>query len=110
MMVSMKRHVEYIRSLEDSRRVREACLKYFQNWLVYFFPERPDLVKELETMAAEVGGKLVRPALRAKYAWLAPFVGFARAKRLQFALPDFKAGVLRRFEWLRYAVERRFAI
>src|SRR5262249_53710411 len=37
---SMQLHVDYIRSLEDSARVRAACLTYLQNWLPLFYPER----------------------------------------------------------------------
>src|SRR5688500_1854898 len=29
---SMKLHIQYIRSLEDSERVHRACVNYLQNW------------------------------------------------------------------------------
>ena len=45
-MISMELHIRYIRSLEDSPRVRDACVNYLQNWLVFFYPHRPDLVKQ----------------------------------------------------------------
>ena len=32
LLLSMKLHIEYLRSLEDSERVRKACLMYMQNW------------------------------------------------------------------------------
>ncbi len=32
-MCSMQLHIRYLRSLEDSQRVREACVTYLQNWL-----------------------------------------------------------------------------
>src|SRR6516162_8697443 len=41
-LLSMQLHVKYIRSLEDSERVRAACLNYLQTWLINFYPERPD--------------------------------------------------------------------
>ena len=47
MLISMKLHVQYLRSLEDSERVRKACLTYMQNWYHNFYPERPDIVAEL---------------------------------------------------------------
>src|SRR2546430_11727081 len=37
------------RSLEDSERVRKACLNYLQTWYENFYPERPDLVAELRS-------------------------------------------------------------
>src|SRR6202167_2004706 len=43
LMVAMKLHVRYLRSLEESDRVRRACLTYLQNWHHHFYPERPDI-------------------------------------------------------------------
>ncbi len=43
-MCSMQLHIAYLRSLEDSERTRAASVKYLQNWLVFFYPERMDIV------------------------------------------------------------------
>ena len=59
---SMELHIRYIRSLEDSDRVRAACLKYLQNWLLSFYPNRPDLVANAREMARALGGNLEEPA------------------------------------------------
>src|SRR6202040_2446187 len=32
LLIGMKLHVQYLRSLEESERVRRACLTYMQNW------------------------------------------------------------------------------
>ena len=61
-MCSMQLHIRYLRSLEDSERVRVACITYLQNWLPFFYPNRPDLVKEAEEMAVSLGGALDPPA------------------------------------------------
>src|SRR5215475_4089867 len=42
LLLSMKLHIKYLRSLEDSERVRRACLTYLQNWYDNFYPERSD--------------------------------------------------------------------
>jgi glycosyltransferase involved in cell wall biosynthesis len=39
---SMRQHINYLLSLEDSARTRTACLNYLQTWLLAFIPERPD--------------------------------------------------------------------
>ena len=36
MLLSMKLHIQYLRSLEESERVRKACLTYMQNWYRQF--------------------------------------------------------------------------
>src|SRR5215470_14389949 len=72
MLLSMKLHIRYLRSLEESERVRKVCLNYMQAWYDHFYPERPDLAAELQGMAAEVQGRLEAPRLRWKYAWMEP--------------------------------------
>src|SRR6266516_4965171 len=37
LMLSMQLHLNYLLSLEDSPRTREACSNYFQNWLPHFY-------------------------------------------------------------------------
>src|SRR5262249_49927765 len=80
LLVSMKLHIQYLRSLENSERVRSACLYYIQNWLDNFYPERPDIVKELQLIANQLDGRLEIPRLRRKYAWMSPIFGWKAAK------------------------------
>ena len=90
-VLSMKLHIQYLKSLEDSERVRKACLAYMQNWYHNFYPERQDLVRELQAVAAQLHGRLEEPRLRWKYAWMKPIFGWKTAKWAQMALPQFKA-------------------
>src|SRR5215472_7219393 len=81
LLLSMKLHIQYLRSLEDSEGVRKACLAYIQTWHRNFYPERPDLVEEAQQLAAMVGGRLEVPKLSWKYLWIQKLFGFAAAKR-----------------------------
>ena len=58
---SMELHINYLRSLEDSERVRAACVRYLQTWLVHFYPERFDIVRRAEKRASDLGGRLYEP-------------------------------------------------
>jgi glycosyltransferase involved in cell wall biosynthesis len=80
---SMQMHIDYLRSLEDSQRVRTACIRYLQNWLVALYPERPDIVTRAERLAAELGGSLEAPRFSWKYAWIGAVAGPDLAKRAQ---------------------------
>jgi len=80
---SMQLHVDYIRSIEDSARVRAACVMYLRTWLSAFYPERPDIVKRAQDLAAELGGRLELPRFSWKYAWLGALGGPGLAKRAQ---------------------------
>jgi glycosyltransferase involved in cell wall biosynthesis len=107
MIVSMKLHIRYLRSLEESERVRNACLAYMQNWYENFYPERPDLVAELQGLAAQLQGHLEAPRLRWKYAWMKPMFGWNAAKRAQWTLPQFKASCFRYFDKAMYRLAPR---
>ena len=97
--VSMQLHIGYLRSLEDSERVRAACVTYLQNWLPNFYPERLDLVEQAEQLAARLGGRLeIPPPLPWKYAWIQKGFGWPLAKRAQILLPGCKRSVTRSWD------------
>ena len=104
---SMELHIRYILSLEDSQRVRDACVTYLQNWLVFFYPERPDLVRRAEEMAASLGGKLQPPPLSWKYSWIAALFGRLHAKRAQVVLPRLKWSLIRSLDRALFRIEGR---
>lgn len=102
---SMRLHLDYLRSLDDGSRARAAGVKYLQNWLVNFHPERPDLVKEAEQLAAGLGGRLEMPRLSWKYAWIRSLLGGARAKRAQIRLRQVKWSLVRFWDKMLLRVE-----
>jgi glycosyltransferase involved in cell wall biosynthesis len=89
--LSMQLHIGYIRSLEDSPRIREACLVYLQRNLVNFYPERADIVSQAEQLAADLGGQLWPPHLSWKYSWIKSAFGWQAAKNV--------AVEMRRIRW-----------
>jgi glycosyltransferase involved in cell wall biosynthesis len=99
---SIKLQIQYLRSLEDSERVRKACLVYLQTWYHHFYPERSDLVAELQNLATQLQGHLVEPRLRWKYAWMKPVFGWNAAKSAQTALPEIRKMVARNLDNIVY--------
>ena len=95
---SMKLHVQYLRSLEESERVRKACLTYLQNWYPVFYPERQDIVADLQALAAQLHGSLHEPAFEPKYAWAKQVFGRKGAKFAQRMLPQIKASCSRHYD------------
>jgi len=106
LLLSSQLHVKYVQLLEDSDRVRTACVRFLQDSLIYFYPERSDIVAELETLAMRLGGRLKAPRLRWKYAWMKPLVGWDLAKRAQLVLPQLKASLLRCWDREMYKMEK----
>jgi glycosyltransferase involved in cell wall biosynthesis len=95
---SMQLHVGYLRSLEDSPRVRAACVRYLQNWSFFFYPQRMDLFEKAELMAKDLGGQLHSPQFSWKYSWIDKLFGTNVAKRAQLLLRNAKWSVLRRYD------------
>jgi len=88
--LAMQLHMGYLRSLEDSERTRQACLTFMRTSLLYFFPERNDLVRAVEGMAHELGGDLGIPRLSWKYEWIRRLFGWRVAKYGQRLLLSLK--------------------
>jgi hypothetical protein len=106
-LLSIRLQIKYLRALEDSERTRAAGVKELQRWLIHFHPERPDLVEQMDTLAAELGGRLEPPRLRWKYAWLQRLFGSKFARRAQFFLPRLKHSVVRSWDRTLYRLEKR---
>ena len=99
LMISMKSHVEQIRAVEDSARVKAACLQYLQWWSFYFVPSRPDLTRETEKLAASLGGHLQPPRMwNNRYQVVQKMFGWNVAKRAQSLVPQMRASFSRSWD------------
>jgi glycosyltransferase involved in cell wall biosynthesis len=105
--LSMELNIKYIRSLEDSNRVRTACVKYLQNWLPNFYPERLDIVEQAQALAAMLGGKLELPRLSWKYAWIKTMFGWNSAKQVQLRYNKAKLSVVRSWDKALFELGKR---
>ena len=103
--LSMKLQIGYLRSLEDSERVRAVCLEYLNSLLIYFYPERPDIVKQMEQLASTLGGELAPPRLSWKYAWIQKTLGWTAAKQTQLVYNQHKSSVLRSWDKLLFRLK-----
>jgi glycosyltransferase involved in cell wall biosynthesis len=92
--LSITLQISHARSIEDSERVRSACVKCLQRYLIYFYPERPDLVKRAEQVALALGGELETPRLHWKYVWIQQVFGWAAAKESQLYYNRFKTSLI----------------
>jgi glycosyltransferase involved in cell wall biosynthesis len=88
--LSMQLHVRYIRSLEDSERVRAACVRYLRESLIHFYPEQGEIVEQARELAKELGQDLGSPKLSWKYRWIDALFGFEAAKNTQLRGLDVK--------------------
>jgi glycosyltransferase involved in cell wall biosynthesis len=94
----MELQIGYLRSLDDSERVRQACITYLNTWLIHFYPNRPDIVSRARTLAHALGGDLTLPSLSWKYDWIRRLFGWSIAKRAQLLCNEYKSYVLNRWD------------
>jgi hypothetical protein len=107
LLLSMKLHIQYLRSLEDSERVRKACLAYIDVWSPNFYPERPDLMQEAQELALSLGGRLSLPKLSWKYAWMQKLFGWTLTKRFRQYYNGWKSSVIRSWDKALFHLERQ---
>ena len=105
LLLSMKLHIQYLRSLEDSERVRDACLAYIQKGYRNFYPDRPDLVQEAQQLAAMVGGRLEVPTYSWKYLLIEKLFGFAVTRRVRHRWNQYKSSAMRSWDKALFRLE-----
>jgi glycosyltransferase involved in cell wall biosynthesis len=108
--LSMQLHIGYLRALEDSERARATCVTFLQNWLQCFYPDRSDLVREAQQLAASLGGRLSIPKASWKYAWIEKLFGFAAAKHTQSYYNRAKSSALTAWDRIMQSFERDRAL
>jgi len=83
LLLSQQLCIQYLRSLEESERTRNACLKYIENWFPLFYPEHQEVVAGFNKMAADLGGKLEPQGVGWKYYPMAKLIGLEKTKKLR---------------------------
>ncbi len=87
---SITSQIGNVRRLEESPRVRQACLQFLQNWLPCFYPEKKEIVAQFHTLAVELGGSLQQPRLKWKYRAYQRIFGAPAARRLSIVGPKLR--------------------
>jgi glycosyltransferase involved in cell wall biosynthesis len=106
LLASMRLNIGYLLALEDSCRTRSACINYLQTWVYFFYPSRPDLVREAEKLAATLGGELKTPRLSWKYDLIRRLFGWKVARTSEMELRRAKWNLLRAWDRGLFLLER----
>ncbi len=105
--LSMLLHIKYLRSLEDSERVRAACLAFLRDSMIYFYPESTHIVGQAQQIAVDLGQELELPELPWKYSWIAALLGWKLAKPVQQSLRKLRWSLERRLDKAMFSIENR---
>jgi glycosyltransferase involved in cell wall biosynthesis len=94
-LLGLRLYIEQVCSWQNSARTRAACVKFLQSWVHLFYPNRMDLMEQVQNLARTLGGELGLPRLSWKYAWIQKFFGVMTAKRVQLYYNKSKLSLLR---------------
>jgi len=110
LLLSMRLCIDYLLSLEDSRRTRSAALRFLQTWIDRgncFDPGRPELFAQLSSLAGELGGSVSPPRLSWKYRPVQALFGWPAVRWLRGTVSNARLRVRVELERLRpFRVER----
>jgi glycosyltransferase involved in cell wall biosynthesis len=105
--LSMRLHIGYLRSLEDSELARASCVRYLQTWLPCFYPERMDLFKEAEQLVVALGGRPKVPRLSWKYAWIETLFSHRAAKQARLRYNEAKWSLLKAWDRALFRLDKQ---
>lgn len=92
--------IQCLRSIEDSKRTREACLANLNRFIGYVEMEQGALLEKATALAEELGGDLSYPIPSWKYSMVEIVLGARWAKNAQSALATFKPMIFRNWDKL----------
>jgi glycosyltransferase involved in cell wall biosynthesis/peptidoglycan/xylan/chitin deacetylase (PgdA/CDA1 family) len=105
--LSMQLHISYLRSLEDSERVRVACVNYLQRSLIHFYREDSNIVMQAEHMAKAFGGELRTPYLSWKYSPVKVIFGWSLAKHIALSSRKIRWTSQKLWDKMMFGIENR---
>jgi len=104
---SMRVHIECLLSLDNSPRTRYACLAYLRRNLIYFYPERSDILEQVEKVTRELGEEPRPPQLSWKYSWARKLFGWRAAKHVSLVSRRARWTVMKALDKFLYRIENR---
>jgi glycosyltransferase involved in cell wall biosynthesis len=103
---SIRLHIRYLLSLENSARTRAACFAYLQRWLIHFYPEQTEICMQAAEIAETLGGHLESPLLPQKYDLIRGCFGWGPAKRAMLTLPKVRTNLCQRWDGILFTLGR----
>jgi hypothetical protein len=105
--LGMELQIGHMRSIEDSQRVRNACITYLQMWLFNFYGTRPDIVERAQQLARSLGGELTVPELSWKYDWIRRSFGWPAVKQTYVRYNSAKLHVMGSWDRTLFRLQKR---
>lgn len=105
--LSLSLCINHLRSLEDSRRTRAACLQLLQDNLRSFYPDHTDILKKTNDLAKELGGRLSPPVVSWRYGLARRMLGPVRAKKVKRTTAMLRQSIAWNWDKLLYSISKK---
>lgn len=103
LFISISRSIDHLISFEDSKRTRAASLKYLQNRLWYFYPEKHEILEKAKVLAKDLGGNLSLPPDEGwKFSLIMNIIGWNMTMNLRGIIYRAETSVLRNWDRFMY--------
>jgi glycosyltransferase involved in cell wall biosynthesis len=100
--------IQHVLSLEDSDRTRSACLQKLRTWLGNFYPQKAELILQVQQLAISLGSRLeLPPRLSWKYAWIQKLFGWTAARGVRMYYNRIKSTAIRFWDEVLLYMEER---
>jgi glycosyltransferase involved in cell wall biosynthesis len=106
LFLSLTLCISYLLSLENSARSQQACVKYLQTWLPFFYPEHIDIVNKMNKLANDLGEELLPPEVSWKYYPIQKIFGWKATKHVMREWRKFKLIAGKNWDRLLYSLEK----
>lgn len=107
MYLSTCQCIAHLRSLEDSSRTRQACLRFLQNRLSEFDKNHIAILENGSILAQELGGDLTIPSPSRKFMVVSKILGWEMAKGLKGLHWKWKLAFSRNWDWVLYTLGKK---
>lgn len=102
LLLSLDLCTQYLLSLEDSVRSRNACLNVVKSWVPFLYPDKKEALLKLKVLASQFGGDLEAPQVAWKYWLLHKCFGWQVTKRVMTDCRRVKLTTVRNLDWFLY--------
>jgi glycosyltransferase involved in cell wall biosynthesis len=107
LLLSMELSFKVLKSMEDSERTRNSCLKFLQSRVIDYFPDNYEIMAKAEKLARELGGILIRPEDSLKLYGTEKILGWRKKIMRTNIARKIKKSVLRNIDKLIYDINQR---
>jgi hypothetical protein len=105
LVLSLGLCIQYLLTLENSQRTRNACLNLLQIWMPFLYPEKKESLQKLHLLASRLDGHLIMPRASWKYYLIQMIFGWTVAKKIMTDYRRYKLKAARNFDrFLFYAM------